>query len=186
MITIRVKFENGDHLVTQINCSIEDAKSYYLGTDFGFGTCESDETVSRAIDVAIYEPEMNYWECQCKNNYIHHNREESCHKCNSKQNGYNVANKFEVEELKARSRFFYTERYIPLKGKPYAEVELIILRTEDGEIKRVTTLIYKTGITRGSITEVMQFLIDNGYVNDLREQYYMESEEHAFTIKRIY
>ena len=49
MISIKVFFENGDSLSTQINTDIDGARRYYIGRQFNLGI-ENDVMV-KAIDV---------------------------------------------------------------------------------------------------------------------------------------
>ena len=44
---ILVKFDDGDFLVTSINCTLEEAKKYYIGNTF----VKSDETCHKAVEI---------------------------------------------------------------------------------------------------------------------------------------
>lgn len=38
MMVIKVRFENGDTLITKINATLEESKKYYVGNYFNLGT----------------------------------------------------------------------------------------------------------------------------------------------------
>lgn len=38
MITVKVVFDTGDHFYSRLNCTFEEARSYYLGNVFNLGT----------------------------------------------------------------------------------------------------------------------------------------------------
>lgn len=42
MVTIKATFDDGNSIVTRINCTIEDANAYYLGRMFNLGTVNDD------------------------------------------------------------------------------------------------------------------------------------------------
>lgn len=42
MITVKVKFDNNDSIITGINTDLEGAKSYYLERIFNLGSGEND------------------------------------------------------------------------------------------------------------------------------------------------
>ena len=59
MISIKVVFENGDFLITDINATFEEAAKYYVGQSFNFG--DTDEYPQDRIlkCVAIQEMKEN-------------------------------------------------------------------------------------------------------------------------------
>lgn len=187
MITIKVKFQNGDHIVTGINTDLESAKKYYLGADFGSGTSEENETSSKAISVEEFEPDFDFWECHCEKNNVNPNRLLRCDKCGAEKNDYNVANKFEVNRLKELNKFWFITSVNPAsKKKPYNIIDVIVLSLIDGDIKNIGSFQYTTGSTRGSEWCVMKFLSESGRIKDNLECYYNHNEPHSFSIKEIY
>ena len=49
MIEIKAIFEDGDHILTKINTTIEGAKDYYLNKYFNFGI--SEDNMKKCINV---------------------------------------------------------------------------------------------------------------------------------------
>lgn len=55
MIEILVVFENANFMNTRINCTLEEAKQYYLNNYFTFGTSEENEYQVKAVNVCLYD-----------------------------------------------------------------------------------------------------------------------------------
>jgi hypothetical protein len=49
-VTVKVTFEDGNYLVTDINTDLEGAKKYYLGKEFNVGFGEEDNMI-KAVKV---------------------------------------------------------------------------------------------------------------------------------------
>jgi hypothetical protein len=54
MITVRVRFADGDEIITGINTTLEGAREYYLGKWFNVGI-GPDDNMQRAIAVDLVE-----------------------------------------------------------------------------------------------------------------------------------
>ena len=50
MMTIKVHFDNGDHVITRFNGDMKDAARYYLDTVFNLGTDRDVLTTARAVE----------------------------------------------------------------------------------------------------------------------------------------
>ena len=48
-MTVRVNFNNGDHLITRFNGTIEQAENYYVGNVFNIGSVQDD--MQKAVSV---------------------------------------------------------------------------------------------------------------------------------------
>lgn len=57
MITIKVTMEDGNTFTTPINCTFEEAKSYYVGNYFNMGTV--DDYMVKAVKVELINKEVN-------------------------------------------------------------------------------------------------------------------------------
>ncbi len=56
MITILVKFDDGDEMQTRINCTFEEAQAYYCGKVFSYWDCiEQCEAYHTAIDIELVD-----------------------------------------------------------------------------------------------------------------------------------
>ena len=55
MINILVSFDNSDFTQTRINATLEEAKQYYIGNYFTFGTCEENEHKVKAVNVVLFD-----------------------------------------------------------------------------------------------------------------------------------
>ncbi|RKJ71485.1 hypothetical protein D7X33_22260 [Butyricicoccus sp. 1XD8-22] len=55
MIEILVTFDNADFLRTRINCTLEEAKEYYINNYFTFGTSEENEYKAKVVNVFLYD-----------------------------------------------------------------------------------------------------------------------------------
>jgi len=50
-ISVKVTFDDGDHLTTRINTDLEGAKKYYLGKSFTFDGSGEEEIMKEAVKV---------------------------------------------------------------------------------------------------------------------------------------
>lgn len=50
MVTIKATFDDGNSIVTRINCTIEEASAYYLGRMFNLGTVNDDMRCCVAVE----------------------------------------------------------------------------------------------------------------------------------------
>jgi len=57
MITVKVSFSNGDHFITRINATFEEAKDYYEGQIFNVGLGPNDN-MQRCTGVELLESEV--------------------------------------------------------------------------------------------------------------------------------
>ena len=55
MITLKVKFENGDYFYTGFNGTRETAESYYLGKRFNIGSAE--DNMQKCVAIEFLEEE---------------------------------------------------------------------------------------------------------------------------------
>lgn len=58
MISVKVTFEDGNTIVTDINATLEEATEYYVGQSFQFGdteACPHDKLV-KAVSVELLTP----------------------------------------------------------------------------------------------------------------------------------
>lgn len=53
MITIRAKFDNGNEIVTGINCTYNEAIAYYLGNKFNLGDGKGGDLMATCIKVEL-------------------------------------------------------------------------------------------------------------------------------------
>lgn len=51
MITVKVTFKNGDHLTTDFNGTMEDARAYYIGQAFNLGPVEDNMQIAESAEL---------------------------------------------------------------------------------------------------------------------------------------
>lgn len=56
IITVRVYFNDGDTLITEINGDLETAKKYYIGRAFNLGSLTDEDYTATAVDVELFVP----------------------------------------------------------------------------------------------------------------------------------